>query len=112
MRLEDRLAAGLEALGLSVEPGLNTEADQEYVCYSFDTKEAMAGDDQICMEYRQWDVIYVAPLAVDRRTIREQIRDLIQQLFGIRPSEEDLTDNQYGQQYLYEFDTCGGVGIG
>ncbi len=112
MRLEDRLAAGLEALGLTVEPGLDTTAGKEYACYSFDTQEAMAGDDHTCLEFRQWDVFYVAPLGLDRREMRGKIRDLIQQLFGILPSEEDLTDNQFGQQYLYEFYTSGGVGIG
>ena len=112
MKQGDALCQALEGLGLSVQPGLDTSAGKAYVVYSFDTEAALPGDDMICIEQRRWSVFFVGPIGQDLRSLRNQIREVIQQLFGILPPEEDLTDNQYGQQYLYEFETIGGVGIG
>ena len=113
-RPEDRLAEAFEALGIPLQPGLDTTAEGTYAVYAYDTNSALHGDDTACLEDRAWSLVFVAPLGVDQRAVREQIRGTIRDLFGVLPSEEDVTGGAGGQQYLYEFETIlmGGEPLG
>lgn len=106
--MEEELYAALTALGLHVEPSLDTSAGSEYIVYSYDSSGSLYGDDTPCIDYRRWDVVYVAPIGQDRRQLRNQIRETILKLFGVWATEEDVSDAA-GQRYLYTFETIGGV---
>lgn len=111
MTYEDRFAEAFCAMGLPIQPGLDTTADPEYVIYGYDSDGTLYGDDGPCLEYRRWTVVYVAPVAYDRREQRRNIRDLIRRITGVWPGEEDATDGN-GQRYIYEFETFGGISDG
>ena len=111
MTYEDLLVEGFTDLGLHIEPGLDTSADAEYVVYGYDSDGTLYGDDGPCLDLRRWTIVYVAPVAKDRRTIRLKIRELIQRIAGVWPSEEDATDVA-GQHFIYEFETFGGIADG
>lgn len=111
MTYEEQLVSGFAALGLSIEPGLDTSAETEYVVYGYDSEGTLYGDDGPCLEYRRWTIVYVAPISYDRREERMKIRELIQSITGVWPSEEDATDGN-GQRYIYEFETFGGIDDG
>lgn len=111
MRTEDTLEMRFAELGLSFQPGLDTTVSGEYLAYYYNSDGTLFGDDGPCLEHRNWTIIYVAPLAHDRREMRQKIRAIIQAVTGVWPSEEDATDAS-GQRYAYEFETFGGVGNG
>lgn len=111
MTQDAQLKQGVEALGLPIEQNLDTTAAGEYVVYSYRRQGALYGDDGPCLEQRQWEVVYAAPVGQNRLKTRMAIIDLIQQLFGVYPSEEDVSDVS-NQRYLYEFETIGGVSNG
>lgn len=108
MSYEDRFVEAFGSLGLSIQPGLDTTAEPEYIVYGFDSAGTLFGDDGPCLEYRKWSIVYVAPVACDRREMRRCIRSLIQDITGVWPSEDDATDGS-GQRYIYEFETVGGI---
>ena len=111
MNIEDILAKQVAALGLSFQPGLDTTAEGEYMAYYFDSDGTLFGDDAPCLEHRNWTVVYVAPIAHDRREMRQLIRRTIQDVAGVWPSEDDATDGS-GQRFVYEFETFGGINDG
>ncbi len=102
------LKQALEALCLHVEPGLDTSAKPEYCAYAYDSSGTLFGDDRPCLEHRRWTVLYVAPLGQNRIEMRQNIRRAIFDTFGVWPSEDTETDAS-GQQYLYNFETIGGL---
>ena len=102
---EDQLVEAFAAIGLTLQPGLDTTSEGRYAVYAYDTEGSLYGDDCIGIEYRSWVVVFVAPLAVDERSTRQQIRQIIEELFGVRPSEEDATGDTGGQKFLYAFET-------
>lgn len=111
MNIEDILAKQFAALGLSFQPGLDTTAEGEYMAYYFDSDGTLFGDDGPCLDHRNWTIIFVAPLAQDRRETRQAIRRIIQSVTGAWPSEDDATDGS-GQRFVYEFETFGGIDDG
>lgn len=108
MSIEDTLELRFEKLGLSFQPGLDTTAAEEYLAYYFNSDGTLFGDDGPCLEHRNWTIVYVAPLALDRREMRQTIRRTIQDVAGVWPSEDDATDGN-GQRFVYEFETFGGI---
>ncbi|MGM9669722.1 MAG: hypothetical protein ACI3VZ_08220 [Faecousia sp.] len=108
MTYEDRFSEAFLDMGLPIQPGLDTTAESEYVVYGYDSDGTLYGDDGPCLEYRRWTVVYVAPVAYDRRALRRKIREVIQTITGVWPSEDDATDGA-GQRYIYEFETFGGI---
>ena len=111
MTPDARLKQGFDSLGLHVEPNLDTSAGTEYAVYFYERKGALHGDDGPCVEHRRWTIVYVAPVAQNRLSMRNRIQQLIADLFGVWPSEENAT-NANGQRYIYEFDTIGGIDDG
>lgn len=111
MTYEDKFEEAFGQLGLSIQPGLDTTADPEYVVYGYDSDGTLFGDDEPCLDHRRWTIVYVAPVAYDRRETRRLIRSVIQQITGVWPSEDDATDGN-GQRYIYEFETFGVIGDG
>ena len=111
MRIEDTLEMQFAEHGLSFQPGLDTTVSEEYLAYYYNSDGTLFGDDGPCLEHRNWTIIYVAPLAHDRRKMRQQIRAIIQAVTGVWPSEDDATDAA-GQRFVYEFETFGGIGYG
>ena len=109
--IEDVLAKRFAELGLTFEPGLDTTVSGEYLAYYYDSDGTLFGDDGPCLEHRNWAVVYVAPIAHDRREMRQLIRRTIQDVTGVWPSEDDATDGN-GQRFIYEFETFGGIGDG
>lgn len=103
-----KLKEALEALGLHVEPGLDTSAGTEYCAYGYDSSGTLFGDDAPCLECRRWTVRYVAPAGQNRLPMRRSIRNAIFEVFGVWPSEEAEPDAN-GQQYFYDFETIGGL---
>lgn len=90
-------------------------AEQCYRCRSdrtracaYDSEGTLYGDDAPCLDYRRWDLVYRVPIGVNRLDMRRRIRHTILDLFGVWPSEEDVSDAS-GQRYLYSFETIGGV---
>ena len=108
MSIESKLETAFEALGLSLQPGLDTTAAGEYMAYYYDSDGVLYGDDGPCLDHKNWTVVYVAPLACDRREIRQAIRRAIQTVTGIWSSEDDATDGN-GQRFVYDFETFGGI---
>lgn len=108
MTYDAKLKEALEALGLHVEAGLDTSAGSEYCVYGYDSSGTLFGDDGPCLEYRRWTVVYVAPVGQNRLAMRQNIRRAIFEVFGVWPSEEPAPD-AYGQRYLYDFETVGGL---
>ena len=111
MTYDDRFYDAFLELGLSIQPGLGTTAESEYVVYGYDSDGTLYGDDGPCLEHRRWTIVYVAPIACDRREMRRAIRGLIQRIAGVWPSEDDATDGS-GQRFIYGFDTFGGIDDG
>ena len=108
MILEDHLVEQFAQLGLQLQPGLDTTADGTYLVYRYDSDGALFGDDGPCLDHRQWVIIFVCPAAEDHREDRAIIRQTIQKLFGVLPSEDDATDGSK-QKYIYNFETFGGI---
>lgn len=108
MNIEDRLEKEFWLLGLTFQPGLDTTAAAEYLAYYYDSDGTLFGDDAPCLEHRNWTIVYFAPLAHDRREMRQMIRRIIQDVTGVWPSEDDATDAN-GQRFVYEFETFGGI---
>lgn len=106
MTPDEKLRQAIEALGLHIEPGLDTSAKPEYCAFTYDSSGTLYGDDGPCLDYRRWTLCYVAPVAQNRLAMRQRIRKAIQSVFGVWPSEEDETGNS-GQRYLYYFETIG-----
>lgn len=111
MNYDEKLCRAVEALGLRIEPGLDTSAEGEYLVYSYTRNGTLYGDDAPCLEQRQWTVVYVAPLTQDRLDIRMQIMQAIFSVFEAWPSEDDYAD-EYGQRWVYSFGTIGGLDDG
>lgn len=101
----------IEGLGLHVEPSLDTSASGEYVVVMYNSDGTLYGDDRPCLEMRNWQVVYVAPVGYDRTDIRSRLRWLILDIYGVWPSEEDVSDAN-GQRFLYDFLTFGGIDDG
>lgn len=108
MTQDEELHQGLAALGLPVSPGMDTTAEGEYVVYGYVRSGSLWGDDGPCMEHRIWSVIYCAPTGYNRMDVREQICNLIFDIFGAWPSEEP-EETAAGQRFCYEFETIGDV---
>lgn len=111
MSHETRFIEGIEALGLHVEPGLDTSAGTEYVVLLYDSEGTLYGDDCPCLEMRNWQMIYVAPVGYNRIDVREKLRWLVYEIFDIWPPEENVSDVN-GQRFLYEFSSFGGFDDG
>lgn len=111
MTYDAQLYQSLSALGLPVEPILDSSVDHEYITYSYESEGTLHGDDGPCLEYRRWTVVYSAPIGYNRLDIRKQIQQAIWDLFGVWPSEDDASDVN-GQRWIYEFDTVGGISCG
>lgn len=111
MTYDAKLKQALEALGLHIEPGLDTTAGTEYCAYGYDSSGTLFGDDGPCLDYRRWTVVYVAPVGQNRLAMRQSIRRAIFEVFGVWPSEEPDTDES-GQRYLYDFETIGAIADG
>lgn len=106
--MEEKLYAALTALGIHVEPNLDTSTEEEYLVYAYDSEGTLYGDDAPCLDARRWDLVYRAPIGVNRIELRQKIRYAILDLFGVWPAEDDASDAS-GQKYLYSFETIGGV---
>lgn len=111
MTYEDLFEDAFLDLGLRIQPGLDTTVDSEYVVYGYNSDGTLYGDDSPCLEHRRWTIVYVAPIAYDRREMRQEIRRAIRKITGTWPSEEDATDAA-GQRYIYEFETFGVIDNG
>lgn len=111
MTRDERFLEGVEALGLHVEPSLDTSALEEYVVVTYSCDGTLYGDDAPILETRNWLIVYVAPVGYDRTDIRNQLRWLIFDTYGAWPGEENVSDAN-GQRFLYEFNTFGGVDDG
>lgn len=111
MTLDDKLVSGIAGLGIRIEPNLDTSTEPEYLVYSYTSQGTMFGDDAPCLDYRRWTLAYIAPIGTNRIAIRRSIRETIQELFGVWPSEEDCSDVS-GQRYVYDFETIGGLDDG
>lgn len=111
MTYEAQLCSAISSLGLNVEPSLDTSAKDEYLAYFYNSEGTMFGDDGPCLDYRRWTLVYVAPLSVNRISVRRSIRDAVLSVFGVWPSEEDVSDAS-GQRYIYSFETIGGIDDG
>ncbi len=111
MTYDERLCREIEALGLHIEPGLDTSAEGEYVTCSYTRSGTLWGDDAPCLEQRNWSVVYVAPVSCDRLEKRMQIMQVIFSIFGAWPHEEPFAD-ETGQRWLYDFDSIGGLDDG
>lgn len=108
MSPDEQLGAALLTLGLPVSPGVDTTTEGEYIVYSYVSDGELWGDDAPCIDHRIWAVVYAAPLDLNRLSMRNAIRNVIFDLFGAWPSEDPET-TAVGQQYLYEFETVGGL---
>lgn len=108
MTQDAELCEALETTGLTVSPGLDTTSQGEYIVYGYVRSGALWGDDGPSLEQRKWFVIYAAPTDLNRLEVREQIRDIIFNIFGAWPSEDQET-TMAGQRYIYEFETIGGL---
>lgn len=106
MTYDAKLKKQLDALGLPVEPIMDTSVDHEYISYGYDRNGTLFGDDRPVLEYRRWTVIYSAPNGYNRLGMRQKIMLAIFGLFGVMPREDDASDAN-GQRWLYEFDTAG-----
>lgn len=111
MTYDERLCRSIERLGLSIEPGLDTSAEGEYVVYTYSRSGTLWGDDAPCLEQRFWTVVYVAPVSCDRLETRFRIMQTIMDIFEVWPREDDATDDN-GQRWVYEFSTIGGLDDG
>lgn len=111
MTYDAKLYAAMSALGLPIEPNLDTSSRPEYCAYYYDSSGTLYGDDGPCLEHRRWTLVYVAPVGQNRLAMRQKIRSAIYDLFGVYPSEDDATDAS-GQRYLYEFETVGAISDG
>ena len=111
MTYDVQLCAAIKALGLPIEPNLDTSAEAEYLVYSYTSEGALFGDDTPCLDHRRWDLIYVAPAGFNRIAIRRSIREAVFDIFGVWPVEEDVSDTS-GQRYAYSFETIGGIDDG
>lgn len=111
MTYDEALCEKVDELGLSIEPGVDTTAGGEYVAYSYTRSGTLFGDDAPCLEQRNWSLVYVAPVSCDRLEMRRKISQMILELFGVWPHEDDVTDAN-GQRWLYEFETVGGLDDG
>lgn len=108
MSRDEKFLNGIETMALHVELSLDTSAFSEYVVVMYNSDGTLHGDDRPCLEMRNWQVVYVAPVGYDRTDIRSRLRWLILDLYGVWPSEEDVSDAN-GQRFLYEFSTFGGI---
>lgn len=97
----------VEAMGLHIEPTIDTSAEGEYVVIYGDRTAALFGDDGPAIEAVNWDVYYVAPIGYNRIGVRNAIRQAIFNAFNAWPRDEDVSD-QNGQRYWYQFSTIGG----
>lgn len=111
MTYDAELKKSLSALGVPVEPILDTSVDHEYIAYYYESKGTLFGDDVPCMEYRSWTVVYLAPVGYNRLAMRQNIRQVIFDLFEVWPTEDDASDAS-GQRWIYEFETIGGLDCG
>lgn len=111
MTYDEKLCKAVEALGLHIEPGLDTSAEGEYVVYAYTLNGTLWGDDAPCVEHCRWVVTYVAPLTCDRRDLRLRLMQAIYNTFDAWPEESGFADIS-GQQWMYEFDTIGVLDIG
>lgn len=111
MTREEKLLDGIEALGLHVEPNLDTSAGEEYVVLFYNSDGTLHGDDAPCLEFRDWEMVYVCPVASNRLSVREALRRLIYEIFDVWPPEDNASD-QNGQRYVYDFQSYGGLECG
>ena len=107
MTIDERFLDKIEKLGLHVEPSMDTTAAAEYVVISYTSEGTLFGDDAPCLEKRNYQMVYVAPIGYDRTDIRNNLRCLVLELYNDWPREEDVSDAN-GQRFLYEFSTFGG----
>lgn len=111
MTVDEHFLDEIEELGLHVEPSLDTTASSEYVVLSYTSAGTLHGDDKPCLEVRNWQMVYVAPVGYDRTEIRNKLRGLVLDIYEVWPTEEDVSDLN-GQRFLYEFSTFGGFDDG
>lgn len=113
MTYDAQLKKSLSAMGLSVEPIVDTSVavDHEYVTYGYEREGTLYGDDRPVLEHRRWTVIYSAPTGYNRLAMRQKIMLAIFDLFGVIPSEDSASDIN-GQRWIYEFDTAGDFDYG
>lgn len=102
---------GIEALGLHVEPNLDTSGREEYVVLFCNRDGSFFGDDAPVFDALDWTVAYVCPIDCNRRETRNALRRLIFELFEIWPKEDNVTDAD-GQRYLYSFKSIEGIDYG
>lgn len=108
MTQDERFLKGIENLGLHVEPSLDTSALDEYVVVSYNSDGTLFGDDAPCLERRNWQMVYAAPIACNCTDIRSRLRRIVYEIYDVWPSEEDVSDAK-SQRFLYEFTSFGGI---
>lgn len=111
MSYDAQLCQTIKSLGLRIEPNLDTSTHSEYLVYGYTSEGALFGDDVPCIDHRRWELVYVVPVSVNRISVRRSIREAILKIFGVWPSEEDVSDAS-GQRYLFCFETIGGIDDG
>lgn len=111
MTREERLIQSIENLGLHVEPNLDTSAGDEYVVLFYNSDGTLFGDDAPCLELRDWEMVYVCPLASNRQSVRMALRNLIYDIFDVWPTEDNASDIN-GQRYVYDFKSFEGLAYG
>lgn len=108
---EEQFIVAVEALGLRIEPSVDTSAAGEYAVILRSRSGGMYGDDAPVFDVLAYDLYYVAPLSFNRTAICDQLRMLVFEHFGVHPREEDLSDAT-GQIYHYTFSAIGGISHG
>lgn len=111
MTYDAQLCEAITALGLPIEPNLDTSTETEYLVYSYTSEGVLYGDDTPCLDRRQWALVYVAPIGFNKIATRHSIREAVFNIFGDWPIEEDDSDAS-GQRYIYTFETIGGIDDG
>lgn len=101
MTVNARIISALADLELPCVPDVYLGEAPEYLTFNLDTVPVLHGNDRPAYERVLIQVHYVAPLRLNRITVREQIKRRLWTCFAIWPEETNATD-EHRQHWVYE----------
>lgn len=103
--LNEEIISAMRTVGFAkkdIAPTVYTGESLEYIVFNYNISPIEFGDDIALDAEYDVQVHYVAPHQVNRITKRADIRRIIEDTFGMYPTETNASDEE-GQHFVYEF---------